>query len=177
MRAKFYLLILPCLVLSIVAHSQAEPEYIGQAITTDKVLLEKTKYEIGYGMNAGGVALAAYGLGKTKISFSVEGETSNTRVHATDTIRIIFNNGNQLMNPSELFSVVKFEVNVKKKNRFVITDKKGEEYKVSTTKSKVPAFFKKYGVNSYMIEIPGLTPGEYGIFSIASDSVLCFAVE
>lgn len=139
-----------------------EPEFIGEALlirgdsTTNQ--LEKTLATYTVKANA---TMYIFGMGTVKARIEVPGAKSAVRTNSGDISLIVRANDN-LSDPMSIISVFKY--NIKKgKRRAEIASAGTFTGTASGNLNAVGFTSKKYGESSYMITIPALAEGEYGI--------------
>lgn len=163
----FFLALLPlfCLGQNI---SIKEPEFVGNVVFVNDSIgeglpLEYQKATLKVKSNSATyIPFANLAAGKTSSNYVVSGVQSSLVINKNNNLQFILRYYSNDEDPRALIKVYKFKAD--KKNRFI------EVYKVSTMGKQqetedVNINFKasKYGENSYLIVIPSLEVGEYGI--------------
>lgn len=140
-----------------------EPEFINTIINVSKnnksTPLERQKAQVKTSSSASTYII---GIGKTKAIGLVKGEKSDVRVAKSDTLWFIARVKENLEDPFEVITFARFQVNPKKKVRYVEIGKveafKGPE---DGDVDRITFQATKYGTTSYLIMVNGLQPGEY----------------
>lgn len=157
------------------------PEYVGQVaiLNPDSTLTVVTK-EAGSiktkSSKWGMIPIPGTGLlDKSKVNLTIKGTESPTKV--TGKVVMIMNAGTNEKDPSNVFGIIKFEVN--KKNRTYQMASAGVLSGVDATMSynSVMADIKKYGTDCYIISFGNLEPGEYGFFTGDISKLATFSVK
>jgi len=143
--------------------SAPEPEFTNSIVYVAKdnkaTALERQKAQVKTSSSASTYII---GIGKTKAIGLVKGEKSYVRIPKADTLRFIARVKDNSEDPLEVITFARFEINPKKKVRYVEIGKvevfKGpEDGKVD----RVTFQAVKYGTQSYLITVLNLSPGEY----------------
>lgn len=156
----------------------AEPEYAGEVVFVkegDKALeLETQTIKVKAQGNA---ALYITGIGAVTTRYEVDGRESPVQIKATesDTLRFICSTKDNRENPRDYLASFKFQQS--RKRRFAEVAKAstfgGVEDKGNQS---LPYRATKYGEHSYLVEMWGLQPGEYG-FNMASNPKRAFCFQ
>lgn len=178
-------LILLCLMLIGIVSTKAEinePTYVGEAVmvlndsTSQKLDKEFAQYRHGmsWSTNAWDATFLKIESGKARLRLP-KGSSPKIIVKAVD------NNSD----PMTIISIYKFKAGKNKRETMVYRSNEGttgSSYNV--TKNMIPFSGDQYGEKSYVIELPNLDPGEYGIVVRNPNSVdekrtivACFAVD
>ncbi|HPI43702.1 MAG TPA: hypothetical protein PLH91_00590 [Tenuifilaceae bacterium] len=154
-----------------------EPEFIGNVVFVNDTIgeglpLEYQKATLKVKSNSATyIPFANLAAGKTSSNYIVSGIQSSLIVRKNNNLQFVLRYSSNDEDPRALIKVYKFKTD--KKNRFI------EVYKVSSMGKQqetedVNINFKasKYGDNSYLINIPSLEVGEYGITTIEGNFYL-----
>lgn len=178
-------ILLLCALLLSTINIQAqieEPAYVGEAViilndsTTQKLDKEFAQYRhgISWSTNAWDATFLKIESGKAKLRLP-KGSTPTIIVKAVDNDS----------DPMTIISIYKFKAGRKKRETMIYRNNAGSTgSSYNVTKNMIPFSGDKYGQKSYIIELPGLDPGEYGIIVRNPNSVdekrtivACFAIE
>lgn len=164
MRKMFLLVVMTLLSLSINAQvTVAEPEFSEETLLlisdSEGVLLKR---ENGYIKTKAGASLYLTGIGKVKSRLTLAGVKSASNIKGGSTTRLVIKAKDNDTDPNSFINVFKFEI-YKKERRYQLAEVGTLSASKTSNLSSVDFKAKKYGESSYLIQLEGLTPGEYGI--------------
>ncbi|NBL63611.1 hypothetical protein GV828_00165 [Flavobacterium sp. NST-5] len=145
------------------AQSTEEPEFVGEAMLVNAdqshTLLEK---QLTQSRTAASTGLMLTGIGKVRTQLQIDGCCSGIVLDKNKEVKLIIRGVDNLTDPLSIVRIFKFEKRKKYRraelaavNNFGGAKRNNLDY-VSFTG-------KKYGTSSYLINIPTLESGEYGI--------------
>lgn len=142
----------------------AEPEFAEETLLlvsdTEGVLLKR---ENGTVKSKAGASLYLTGIGKVKSRLTLPGAKSVNTTKGASTTRLVIKAIDNKTDPNSFVNVFKFDIYMNKERRYQLAEV-GTLSKAETNNlSSIDFRAKKYGESSYLIQMDGLTPGEYGI--------------
>lgn len=164
------LIILTVLLLSsISAKAQSEitieePEFSGQVVyvktPSEGILLPKENAQIKTKI---GASVFIVGVGSVKSRIHLQGKSAETRVSHNPQTKFIVRAVDNKTDPLQIINVIKFE---EKKNERRAEVESASTFGGTASNNMVRLEFnaKKFGVDSYLISIDNIQPGEYGIY-------------
>lgn len=161
---KTKLLIAIFSLLSLGAYAQTgEPDFIGEVNYIEKensfVPLEKQRIVT---KTKAGASMFLVGLGKIKTKLNIAGGQSTTRIPSTRNIKFIVRAADNQSDPMAIISIFKFKTS--KNARKAEIASVGSFGGASSNKLDYVNFSAtKYGESCYLVTIPSIEAGEYGI--------------
>ena len=142
-----------------------EPEFTGQVVYVkspkEGILLQKENAQI---KTKAGASVFLTGIGSVKSRMHIDGNASPTRIAQAQKTRFIVRAVDNKTDPLQIINVIRFDIHGKarraemsKANTFGGTS--------SNNMKRVDFNAKKYGEDSYLIELENIEPGEYGIYT------------
>lgn len=182
---KITLSVLFCLIFGITSsYCQVikEPEFIGESIMliTDSSYISLDK-EIGDFTS--GISWSANSF--DALTLEVSGNKAQSRVLSSAPIQLIVRAVDNNSDPLSIVRIYKLKVKSKKRSVLISENNAGTLMKSRTnSKDEVRFLGKKYGENSYLLTLPALPVGEYGMIVSNPNSkdekrvvVSCFGVD
>lgn len=172
MKKYFVFMMAVCLsVLSSVAQSVSEPEFIGEVylLTSDSTFVKLKKETGGIKAKSGASAFVPM-VGAVKSYLTLKGTESETRVAAsTEPVQLIIRCEDNDQDPTDLITVMQFEKK-KKERRYMMSKVSVLGGASMDGMSGLPYEAQRYGESSYKIVVSGLQTGEYGLMVSAGES-------
>ena len=141
----------------------SEPDFSEETLllTSDSegVLLKR---ENGFVKTKAGASLYLTGIGKVKSRLTLDGTKSTSPVKGGNITRLIIKAKDNNTDPNSFINIFKFEI-YKKERRYQLSEVGTLSASKTSNLASVEFKAKKYGESSYLIQLEGLTPGEYGI--------------
>ena len=123
------------------------------------VLLDQEKGTIKASADA---SILIIGTGKMRSRLTLKGTQSSSKVKGSANTRLIISVKDNTIDPTSFIEIFKFEV-TEKERRYLLKEIGVLMKTDSENHSIVDYKATKYGKNSYLVTMTGLTPGEYGI--------------
>lgn len=164
MKHLFSLLALS-LALTGAARAQkiAEPDFVGEVVhvKADGTAQKLEKQRVVTKTKAG-ASMYLVGMGKVKTKMNIEGGTSPVRVPAGTQLRFVVRAVDNQSDPLSIISIFAFKASAKARKAEMSS--LGTFGGATSNKLDYVTFEAvKYGENSYLITVPSVAPGEYGI--------------
>ncbi len=142
-----------------------EPEFIGQIVYVDNENipqdLEMQTATYRQGASAGRMIT---GVGKVKGMVVVKGNHSSLEIKKTDVIHFVYNNGDNSIVPTKVAQLLRFTPEKKTREYMYINASNVTGQTTAGELNLISYKGKKYGENSYLIEVSNLEVGEYAFF-------------
>ena len=172
-------------MMSLCAYAQTgEPEFTGEVNYIENggnyVSLEKQRVVL---KTKAGASMFLVGMGKIKTKINVAGEQSRVRIPQRTNIQFVVRASDNSSDPMSIVSVFRFKTSGKARKAELSSV--GTFGGASSNKLDYIDFSaKKYGESSYLITIPVIEEGEYGITVVNPNNqdekqmiVSCFGVD
>lgn len=184
MKFKLFFLSLCLLFVGGAQAQTAEPNFIGEVFHVDAAgqtsLLEKQQIVL---KTKAGASMYIFGVGKVKTKINIQGNASTSRFPQTDTLKLIVKAVDNATDPMSVVQVFSFEIT--KKARKAELSSTGTFGGITKNKlNYLPFTATKYGESSYLLSLPNVKPGEYGIIVLNPNSesekstvVSCFGID
>lgn len=142
-----------------------EPEFIGQIVFVDNENntkdLEMQTATYRQGASAGRMIT---GVGKVKGMVVVKGNHSPVELQKSDIIHFVYNNGENSIVPTKVVQLLRFTPEKRTREYMYINASNVTGQTTAGELNLIPFKGKKYGENSYLIEVSNLDVGEYAFF-------------
>lgn len=141
----------------------SEPEFSEETLllTSDSVGI-LLKRENGFVKTKAGASLYLTGIGKVKSRLTLDGTKSTSTIKGGNVTRLIIKAKDNNTDPNSFISIFKFDI-YKKERRYQLAEVGTLSASKTSNLASVEFKARKYGESSYLIQLEGLTPGEYGI--------------
>ena len=140
----------------------AEPEFTGIILlvrgSDSGEQLEKQK---AASASKADIGAALFGVSKAKGMNTIDGLQSPVRVESGENVKFIARVKENDRDPVEVINIFRMEQDLKKERRTIVTGTVNFNQSTASDIDFIPFQAKKYGQNSYLIEVTGLSPGEY----------------
>lgn len=140
-----------------------EPDFIGEAFIlksdSTSVKLEKETVKI---KTKAGASVYIVGIGKIKSKIEVDGCCSNSRTSANNNLKIVVKSVDNLTDPMSIISLFRFD-DSKKARKAELSSAGTFSGGSSNNLDFIEFNGEKFGESSYLITIPEIENGEYGM--------------
>jgi len=142
-----------------------EPEFTGQVVYVkspkEGILLQKENAQI---KTKAGASVYLTGIGSVKSRMHIEGKASATRIAQAQKTKFIVRAVDNKTDPLQIINVIRFDIHGKAR-RAEMSKANTFGGSSSNNMKRVDFNAKKYGEDSYLIELENIEPGEYGIYT------------
>lgn len=149
-----------------------EPDFVGQIVhVSEDNAIQDLEMQVASYRQGASVGRMITGAGKVKGMIVAKGNHSPVEVKKANKIYFIYNHGNNEIIPTKVAQLLKFEAQKKTREYMLVNASNITGQTTTGELNLIPFKGKKYGNNSYLIEVSDLEPGEYA-FSLGEKESL-----
>ncbi|MBK5213583.1 MAG: hypothetical protein JJE55_07995 [Flavobacteriaceae bacterium] len=142
-----------------------EPEFIGQIVyVNDENIPQDLEMQTATYRQGASAGRMITGVGKVKGMVVVKGNHSPMEIKKTDVIHFVYNNGDNSIVPTKVAQLLRFTPEKKTREYMYINASNVTGQTTAGELNLISYKGKKYGENSYLIEVSNLDVGEYAFF-------------